>query len=469
MRAMRRIIGVFALLAGCNAGDACDPFPNRTCIALEVHGERIDRLDEVRLDSAALQVTDQGSPNPPRTFALPVQLAVLPGQGFAGGDFEILVRGNLGGEERGRDDVRGLVALGKHTRITAVLVGVPGPDLAGADLFGFDLAGVDLAKKSVDLAGADLAGVDLSGGPTWHLESVPNFGAADDGLNTVWASGASDVYAVGYHAVIIHSTGDGTWTHQTSNADTANDVFWGVFGTGPGDLYASVNNRVYRSTGNGMWNEETVFTRQSLDFRSVMRLFGFPGNVYAGGSTGDFPGVPVYHTTGNGTWTQQGTATAGMTTSVWGSSATDLYAAGGDKMGPHIFHSTGDGNWSEQTTTATSGFSCIFGTGKNDIYAGNSIGEIWHSTGDGTWTKQATFMQSIEDISGSGPTDLWATGETTGAGAPSGILQSSGNGTWTTVAKPASFGFFEGRGIFALAPDNVYVVGTNEGVIHFHR
>src|SRR5207249_11367640 len=63
MRSMSRIVGFLALLAGCNGGDACDPFPNQSCIALEVHGQvgggrkRHPALDRRRAKPANLFVS----------------------------------------------------------------------------------------------------------------------------------------------------------------------------------------------------------------------------------------------------------------------------------------------------------------------------------------------------------------------------------------------------------------------------
>jgi hypothetical protein len=47
-------------------------------------------------------------------------------------------------------------------------------------------------------------------------------------LTGVWGSGPNDVYVSVYSNLILHSTGDGTWTHETLSAGLTFQQVWGV-------------------------------------------------------------------------------------------------------------------------------------------------------------------------------------------------------------------------------------------------
>ncbi len=156
-------------------------------------------------------------------------------------------------------------------------------------------------------------------------------------LNTVWGSSANDVYIVGYDGTILRSTGDGTWTAQTSAAP---DDLLGLWGSGATDIYA----------------------------------------------VGD-AGTRL-HSTGDWTWARQPAPSTRQLVSVMGCSASDVYVVG---HGGTVLHSTGDGTWTLQPTPVTTNLINVWCTAPDEVYATGVGGAVLRSRGDGVWTVDHVF------------------------------------------------------------------------------
>ena len=144
--------------------------------------------------------------------------------------------------------------------------------------------------------------------PTFNQETTPT-GVVTD-YYICGGANSNDVYASGLNGVILHTTGNGTWTQQTSgttNALRAMTVIrngngslaqiWvtgGTPGQGPGIML--------RSSGNGTWTPVTVPGGPIL--RSLKAFNPSNGNDIYGVGTG---GV-IVHWNGT-TWSSQGSGT----------------------------------------------------------------------------------------------------------------------------------------------------------------
>jgi photosystem II stability/assembly factor-like uncharacterized protein len=156
--------------------------------------------------------------------------------------------------------------------------------------------------------------------------------ALDRALNDGWASSPTDIYIAGYNAYISHSTGDGTWTTQTS---LQTDRFLSMWGSGPTDIYAvGDTGSIFHSTGNGVWTQQMSGSTEQL----IEVTGDGPTNIYAVGYNGT-----ILHSTGDGTWT---TEDSGVTDRLLGVGAIDgvYYAVG---RGPYVLRSNGDGVWTQ--------------------------------------------------------------------------------------------------------------------------
>jgi hypothetical protein len=140
----------------------------------------------------------------------------------------------------------------------------------------------------VGLTGASNPLVAHYAGPgfVFAAQTLPPPSPFPDALVGMWGTSASNVYALSGHGTIFHSTGDGTWTPQT----TANQnlSYFAIWGSGPNDIYAgATGGEVLHSTGNGTWSFVTIGGGAN---DAIAGFWGSgPCDVYAVGSgiTGD--------------------------------------------------------------------------------------------------------------------------------------------------------------------------------------
>lgn len=312
--------------------------------------------------------------------------------------------------------------------------------------------GIASAGGSASTAGAFDAGRDLDTGATplppaltWTRQGSSEI------YEGIWGSGPRDIYAVGRSGRLVHSVGDGTWTAQ-STATTSH--LTGIWGSSATDLYVSVlANVILHSTGDGTWSHQTYTT--GTTFRDVWGSGA--SDIYVVG-----PGA--VHGTGNGSWQRPPQVVAdGVTYSVWGTSATNVYVANSpdSSMLRTIYHSTGDGVWRAESTPAGAQMQTIWGADARHIFAGGG-NQILFSTGDGVWTTQLTIPDTTEVV-----VALWGTGrDAVYACTQHGYFyRSNGAGQWSEaqpIQTPSGMGCFS---MWGSAVDDIYL-GTIGGIYH---
>jgi hypothetical protein len=93
------------------------------------------------------------------------------------------------------------------------------------------------ASGSTDVYAVGDGGVIMHnvGGDNWQLQVIDS----KANLQGVWGSSKTDIYAVGDSATILHSGGDGKWTKMTNlpALTTARTNFRAVWGSGASDVY----------------------------------------------------------------------------------------------------------------------------------------------------------------------------------------------------------------------------------------
>ena len=97
--------------------------------------------------------------------------------------------------------------------------------------------------------------------------------------------------------------------------------------------------------------------------------------------------------------------------SVWGTSATNVYAVGGDPdaTGPAVLHWDG-ATWTQLETGDTGDLWWVFGFEGGPVYMGGQNGRIQRYA-DGTFTPMTTpSTGTVFGIWGASPTDVWAVG-----------------------------------------------------------
>ena len=217
------------------------------------------------------------------------------------------------------------------------------------------------SKKDVYAVGVG-SGIQHSvdGGRSWREVAAPLLAvlAAELShavvLEDVWASG-KQVFVVGERGVVLHSADRGA-TFQRLNVGTTASLedVWGtkdaVFVVGAGGFIA-----VTRDQGK-TWSQVTTTAKKSF-----WRVWASSANdVYAGGEDG------LFHGTADGPWTAIPLPVAGDVTSLWGSSATDLYCVVAAKS----LLRTRDGGktWSETAFHSDPIIYNLWGPAVDDLY-----------------------------------------------------------------------------------------------------
>jgi hypothetical protein len=307
-----------------------------------------------------------------------------------------------------------------------------------------DVAGspFDLPRESASAADGptpDTVGPDLPAGPrptplVWVKES-PIFGRAIGG------TGPEDVWVVGTNGRAWHSRGDGVW--QERSADTPWELN-SVWGSGANDVYASVMANLVLHWNGQLWEKQVEGIPIGATYAAVWG--SGPRDIYLAG-----PGL--YRSSGDGRWMRQTWPVgAGPFVGIWGSGPNDVWVLGGGG----VLRSKGDGIWRLENTGRTIAVTAIWGSGPDDVYALYG-GAVAHTRGDGSWTvteipDRLPVGEVLSDIWGSGPSDVYITAD---AGR---VFRSLGDGRWFPETVDAKLGAFSIFAVWGSGPGNVYLL-----------
>jgi photosystem II stability/assembly factor-like uncharacterized protein len=279
---------------------------------------------------------------------------------------------------------------------------------------------------------------DAAPPPYWNLEPGGSLAA----LHAIWGSGADDIWIAG-DGVVLHGTGDGTWSNLTAIAPPGH--WHSVWGSSANDFYLAGDVGIFHTTDGGShW--------QSLLGASIEMLWGSGANdLYAVTQTNQVfrsaDGLKFTAKTVSGSWW-----------AVAGTSASDVFVVGGP--GSLIMHSTGTDNWLSQSSNPAIVLYAIWGSAPNNVYAVGTHGFLMHNAGDGLWQPQQNENSDTNiAVWGSAANDVWVAGE-------GGSVQHSSDGkSW---AKTESGTTAKLRAIWGTGPHDVYVVGDAGVILHHH-
>jgi hypothetical protein len=304
----------------------------------------------------------------------------------------------------------------------------------------------------------------------WSARSISDDVPTSLDLQAVWVSGPTDVWAVGSRGTVLHwdgqrwTTGAGFPVHHllTVTGTGANEVWvGGNSGTlmhFDGTRWTSVDSGTTEHllsvlpTAGALWTlslEEfqttyrvrhrtgSAWTSDEVREESWAALFGVGERVWALGALGvsEFQpgrtllaqGTPFTAAWGldpanvwlvgqsvvrfdGTTFTPQEGAGTDSWTSIWGSSDSDVWAAGKDGR---LVHWDG-ARWTTVRTGTPGEENSLWGSGPSDVWAVSRYGRSLHWDG-AAWTSVPVpqlLGGGLSAVWGSGPGDVWATGRT---------------------------------------------------------
>ncbi|MBX3214417.1 MAG: hypothetical protein KF850_20445 [Labilithrix sp.] len=279
-------------------------------------------------------------------------------------------------------------------------------------------------------------------GNAWKL--VPS--DTPETFNAVWGSSASDVWVAGSTSTLLHGTGyaggSATWTIETVfSGDDIGYVYPGrlhaVWGTNATDVRAGgapfgadtpdgmiLGNLLVRAPSDagsagwdvlsgldGRWFDATVRAIWGSSARDVwIALDNGNEEPWARGTvahgTASASGDPL-------TWTSVDSKSTAPLESIWGSSATDVWAVGGNGI---VRRFTGGKSFAivdgVPTTVALRG---VWGSGPSDVWVVGDSGTVLHFDG-AAWSEATVAFPlgrkpDLKAVWGSGPNDVWVVGD----------------------------------------------------------
>jgi len=284
-----------------------------------------------------------------------------------------------------------------------------------------------------------------------------NANIVEGDIASIWGTGADDVY-VGTDMGGIYRLSDGIPSGKQVGSGVVVGAGWGA---DPENVYAagasawlaqaglSSTGGLYRLGADGFW--------ASIASGTFYAVWGSSSSdVYAAGPAG------VVHSAAGGPFDIE-PFDGGSVLSLWGNARGDIYATTAGPAGA-IFHSAGDGTW-QVLTTVTGGPWAIWSSGPGDVYAivspeasTDPPAYVLHTRPDGTWATEpvSTTATTLVTLWGSGPGDVYAGGWQDGASGRTGILyHSMGDGAWIPVPLPGSL--YDVRSVWGSSAVDVYV------------
>jgi hypothetical protein len=246
---------------------------------------------------------------------------------------------------------------------------------------------------------ADVWAVGYAGsaGQIWHFDGTSwklstDVPAGTGVLYGVWAASASETWAVGAFATILHRVAGGSWV-SVSAPLLFSGTLSGVWGSGSSDVWA------VGTGGNILHWDGTVWSQvPSAATKDLLSVSGAgTSDEWAVGLGG-----AVLQGAGN-LWTSAQSPTQNVLYSVWENAANDVWTVGADGA----FHFDGN-KWS--SSAGVSKALAVWSSGASDAWAAGSGGGIAHFDGTAWLPAPSATTEDLLGASGSSATDVWAVG-----------------------------------------------------------
>jgi len=248
-------------------------------------------------------------------------------------------------------------------------------------------------------------------GATWTTSTVPipaNYQATV--WDTIWGSSNIDIWigamlpgAAGTAQYGALSHWDGTaWSSPTILGNE--ESIMGIWGSASNDVWAVTQARLGATSHSWHWDGST--------WTSVVTGPHNGGTAVWGSSATDvwIAGGPMTHWDGT-TWTLETSAPVGL---IWGSGPTDVWVVSADpdaSSASDVYHYDGV-HWAEVATLPFNATQ-ISGSGPSDAWVSGNGGAAWHWDGT-SWSGTVTGTDTdLYGIASTGPGQAWAVGSPT--------------------------------------------------------
>jgi hypothetical protein len=241
-------------------------------------------------------------------------------------------------------------------------------------------------------------------------------------LYDVWGSGASDVFVTGSDGKVLHYDG-ASWSTMSTGTHSA--YFYDVWGSGPSNVYTvGLEDGISPSS----YGCAVTYGYDGVSWKSL--------------------GVPP------------GCSYRSYFRTVWGSSATDVYAAGydwvdksGTKAGAIVYHFDGITWKALKLGNYSSSMTAIWGSGPSDVFIFDDY-NVYHYDGL-SWTLSTSTLGYVGSAWGSNASDIFAVGE--------GVFRYDG-AAWNAMASTTTWSLY---GVWGSGPSDVYIVGDKGAIYHY--
>ena len=317
----------------------------------------------------------------------------------------------------------------------------------------------------------------LTVGATVTITATNQHGVAVPSCALQWSS--SNLHVATVNAGVVTAVGSGGPVTITAKADshgrlsgtaavTVTAPQWRVvLGTptgNPGQLsvWGSPTGRVYASGPSDrlmtVFDGTAWMSIPSSVPNGTQGVFGFSDNdVYATG--GNFAGLAyVLHYNGSAWGAMPGVPQDQFITAVWGVSPTSLWAT---RVDGSVIHYEGS-SWTLSASPSPARLESIFGTSATDIYAvgynfpSGTAGYVYHFDGS-SWQLVLTTAAGLSRVWARSASDVWAVGT-------AGLIVHYDGSSWSQMSTPTTSDL---HGVWGTAGSDVMAVGGSGAILHY--
>jgi hypothetical protein len=234
-------------------------------------------------------------------------------------------------------------------------------------------------------------------------------------LTDVWGSGAADVWAIGTNGTAVHWNGS-AWSASVSGTTYP---LYGIWGSGPTDVWAvGAGGTIIHWNGTAWSTTPTGMTDTLINVRG-----SGPSDVWAVGYSATNAGS-VLHWNGT-TWSAVPNVSAMALFGVWESGPSDVWAVGNQGTTVH-WNGTA---WSTVPSGTTQYLVRVWGSGSGDVWTVGNGGALLHWTGTAWSSVVAPTTSALSGVWGSAAGDVWTVGDA----ALGSVFHWNGSG-WSSVS-----------------------------------